>query len=157
MTDFNLTVFYSKPVYLLFFATAEKSNLRAIDWRTLAGAGLGYHWFSNARINLLLSNAITYESTDFTTQDDVIVYRNSARVKLNYNFFKKKLLVSHTAFFQPALNTYNLRWSNLLNIDIPFTKFFSFRLSAFTTYESLVAAERQNYDTRVTFGVVIKN
>jgi hypothetical protein len=156
-TDLNMTAFYSRPFYCLVFATAEKSNLRAIEWRTLAGIGVGYHWFKNPRINLQISNALTYENTDFVGSADVLVYRNSTRLRLNYHFFQKKLLFSHTAFFQPALNMENWRWSNLLHVDVPVNKVISLRLSGLTTYESLVAEGRQNYDTRLTFGIVVKN
>lgn len=155
--DLNMTTFYQNPVYLLFFATVEKSNLRAIDWRSLAGVGIGYHWLSNPRFSFSISNALTYEETDFAKQEDIQVVRSSSRLRLDYNFFKKKILISHTVFFQPALNTNNLRWSNLLNIDIPMNKRYSFRWSAFTTYESVTAAGKQNYDSRLTFGVVIRN
>lgn len=156
-TDLNMTTFYQKPIYFLFFATVEKSNLRAIDWRSLAGIGIGYHLLSNPRLGFSLSNALTYEETDFAKQEDIQVIRNSSRLRLDYNFFKKKILISHTVFFQPALNSNNLRWSNLLNIDIPLNKRFSFRWSAFTTYESLTAVGKQNYDSRLTFGLVIRN
>ncbi|TAH21973.1 MAG: DUF481 domain-containing protein [Cytophagales bacterium] len=156
-TDLNLTAFYQKSIYALFFMTVEKSNLRAIEWRTLAGLGVGFHWLSNSRISFSISNALTYEQTDFLRQEDINVYRNSSRLRLDYNLFGKKLLFSHTSFFQPALNTRNLRWSNLLNIDFPMRKNFSFRLSTFTTYESITAVGKQSYDTRVTFGVVFKN
>lgn len=156
-TDLNMTAFYQKPIYLLFFMTVEKSNLRAIDWRMLAGLGIGYHWLSNKRISFSVSNAVTYEQTDFLRQEDVNVYRSSSRLRLDYNFFGKKILLSHTVFFQPALNTPNLRWSHLLNIDFPMRKKFSFRLSTFTTYESITAAGKQSYDSRITFGIVFKN
>ena len=156
-TDFNMTAFYNNPIYLLFFMTAEKSNLRSIEWRTLGGFGLGYHRFKKPRFSFSLSNTITYEETDFVKQEDINLYRNSSRLRLDYNFFRKKLLISHTAFFQPAFNSPNLRWSNLLNIDFAMNKTLLFRWSAFTTYESITALGKQNYDTRLTFGLVFRN
>jgi hypothetical protein len=159
--NLNTTVFYQRPVYALLFATAERSNLRAIDSRWLGGVGVGYHYGhrpgQGQRFKCSVSNALIWEVTNFVEDEDIAVVRNSTRLLLDYNFFSRRLLCRHSAFFQPALDQRNVRWSNSLDLRAPLSKVLAVQLSIFTSYESVVAPGRRNYDHRITFGLQVSN
>lgn len=156
-TDLSTTAFYEKRIYGLAFGIAESSNLRKVKTRTLAGAGLGFRFIkNNPNADLTMSIAGIYEHTDFLTKNDITTARVSVRLRGTYTLFKGKLKLYHLGFFQPSvLDTKNVRWNGIANIEIPVSEHFSLRASVENSYESVVAEGRKNNDFRSTFGFSI--
>jgi hypothetical protein len=161
LANLNTTVFYQRPVYGLLFTIGERSNLRAIGHRWLVGLGVGYHYGhqpgQGQRFKCSVSNALIREVTNFVEDEDIAVFRNSTRLLLDYNFFSGRLQFHHSTFFQPALDQRNVRWSNSLDVRAPLNKVLALQLNVFSSYESLVAPGRRNYDHRITFGLQVSN
>ena len=152
--DLFVDVFKKRKTYVFGLATVEISNLRGIDLRQLAGAGVGYRLLQTERNSLTLTNAIIHESTDFKERPTIVTQRNSLRVKGNHKLLRDKLRFSHVTFVQPSLEDFsNLRWNTLLSLELPLTSWVSIRTSFANTYESEVEATRRHHDSQLTFGV----
>ncbi|WP_345162249.1 DUF481 domain-containing protein [Pontibacter saemangeumensis] len=152
--DLFVDVFKKRKTYVFGLATVEISNLRGIDLRQLAGAGVGYRVLQTDRNTLTLTNAIIHESTDFTERPTIVTQRNSFRVKGNHAFLREKIRFSHVTFVQPSLRDFsNLRWNTLLSLELPLTNWIAIRTSFANTYESEVEATRKHHDSHLTFGV----
>jgi hypothetical protein len=88
--DLNSTLFYLKSnLYVLIFGAFEQSNLRKISSRYYVGTGLGWKIIGGnkkpkSNIKMSISNAIVRENTDFEIKEDKDVFRNSTRLKLNF-------------------------------------------------------------------------
>ncbi len=78
---------------------------------------------------------------------------NNLRVG-EYSFDKDRFKITHTAFYQPALGQYNVRWNASLSVQMKLTEVISLRSTAANAYESLVVPGRQNNDFRFTLGLV---
>lgn len=156
-TDISSTLFYKKRIYGLAFGIGEKSNLRAIEFRGLAGGGLGVRFIkNNPNVELSASIACIYEKTDFITQNDIETLRLSIRLRGSYSIFKGRLKLYHLSFFQPSLiDNKNIRWNGIATIEIPFSKHVQIRASVENSYESIVAPNRKNNDFRATFGIAL--
>lgn len=156
--DLLLDVFKKKKVYVFGLATVERSNLRRIDWRQLAGAGVGFRLIESSRNTLTLTNAIIYESTNFRERPTLATARNSTRVKGRYRFGQDKIRLTHVTFVQPALSDFsNLRWNTLISLELPLNRWVTLRSSFENSYESVVEATRQKNDSRLTFGFAVGN
>lgn len=166
LANINHSFWYEKKVYGIIFSTYEFSNLRGISNRYLGGAGLGWqivHIAPEKTKNMSivpyfsLTNAITYESTDFLRSADIEVWRNSTRVLANISFFRNKLFFNNVIYLQPSLSDGNFRASWNSNLRFPLYSWVSFQITGDYSYESLVLAGRQNSDTRVLFGFTFGN
>jgi hypothetical protein len=156
--DLFIDIFKRKKVYAFTLATVERSNLRRIDWRQLAGAGVGLRLVRSSRHSLSLTNAIIHESTDFRERPTITIQRNSTRLKGRHAFFDDKLRLSHVTFLQPALRDFsNLRWNTILGLELPLTQWMALRSTFENSYERVVEVTRKRNDTRVTFGIVVAN
>lgn len=156
--DLFVDVFKKKRVYAFSLATVERSNLRRIDWRQLAGVGLGLRLVQSSRHNLSLTNAIIHESTDFRERPTLTTQRNSTRLKGRHALLGDKMRFSHITFLQPSLADFsNLRWNTLLSLELPLTRWMAIRTSFENSYERVVEATRKRNDTRVTFGIAVGN
>ncbi len=156
--DLIVDVFKKRKVYVFGLGTIERSNLRRINWRRLAGAGIGFRLLQKERHNLSLTNAVIYESTDFEERPTLTTVRNSTRLKGRHSFLDDRMRLTHITFVQPALNNFsNLRWNTLISLEIPLNRWISMRGSFENSYESVVEATRQNNDSRITFGIAIGN
>jgi hypothetical protein len=156
--DLFLDIYKEKRVYGFGLATLEKSNLRAIDLRQLAGAGLGLRLLKTEGHSLSLTNALIFESTNFRNRSTLTTQRNSARLKGRHALLNDKIRFSHLTFVQPALNNFsNLRWSTLLSLELPLSKWISIRAGFENSYESIVESNRKRNDTRLTFGIAVGN
>ena len=154
--DLRTTFNYDKRFYYLAFGSLEKSNLRKIRLRFTAAAGVGYKLINKPLYYLSITDVLLQENTDFLELSDIHVLRNSARVFGEYYMGKdKRWSISHTLFYQPALNQKgNVRWSASLNIQVRVTSAVSLRTTLFNSYESVVAPTRKNNDLRWTMGLV---
>jgi len=151
--DLFVDVFKKRRTYVFGLATVEVSNLRGIDWRQLAGAGLGYRLLQTGQNTLTLTNAVIHESTAFRERATLVTQRNSFRVKGSHAFLKRKVLFSHVTFVQPSLRDLsNMRWNTLLSLELPLASWASIRTSFANTYESEVEAARSHHDSQLTIG-----
>jgi hypothetical protein len=156
--DLFIDVFKKRRVYAFSLATVERSNLRRIDWRQLAGAGIGLRLVRSSRHTLSLTNAIIHESTNFRERPTLTTQRNSTRLKGRHAFLGNKMRFTHITFLQPALADFsNLRWNTHLSLELPLTRWMAIRTSFENSYERVVEATRKRNDTRVTFGIVVGN
>ncbi len=156
--DLIVDVFKKRKVYVFGLGTIERSNLRRIDWRRLAGAGIGFRLVQKERHDVSLTNAIIYESTEFEERPTLTTVRNSTRLKGRHSFLEDRMRLTHITFVQPALNDLsNLRWNTLISLEIPLNRWISMRGSFENSYESVVEATRRNNDSRITFGIAIGN
>ncbi|GAB3705252.1 hypothetical protein GCM10027592_37500 [Spirosoma flavus] len=152
--DLRTTFRHEKRLYYLAFGSYERSNLRQIARRLTAAAGIGYKLVNKQRAYISLTNVILHENTDFFELNDIYIFRNSVRLFGEYKFDKDRWTVTHTAFYQPALGTYNVRWNASLSVQVKLTEIISLRSTVANAYESLVVPGRQNDDFRFTVGLV---
>lgn len=156
--DLFFDVFKKRRTYVFGLGVLETSNLRRIDLRQMAGAGIGFRVVRGNMNNLTLTNAILYESTNFAEIATVTTARNSFRVKGKHAVLQDKIRFNHITFIQPALNDLsNLRWNTILSVELPINKWVTLRTSFENSYESVVEATRKKNDSRITFGVSVGN
>ena len=152
--DLRTTFRSDKRLYYLAFGSYERSNLRQINRRLTAAAGMGYKILDRKRAYVSITDVLLHESTDFAELNDVSIYRNSMRLFGEYTVDSDRIKITHTAFYQPALGRYNVRWNASLSIQIKLTEVVSLRSTMANAYESLVVPGRQNNDFRFTVGLV---
>ncbi|QMW02847.1 DUF481 domain-containing protein [Spirosoma foliorum] len=152
--DLRTTYRYEKRLYYLAFGSYERSNLRQINHRWTVAAGAGYKLLNHKRAYISLTDVIMQEYTDFVELNDINIWRNSARLYGEYSFDKDRFTITHTAFYQPALGQYNIRWNASLSLQIKLTQVISLRSTVANAYESLIVPGRQNNDFRFTMGLV---
>lgn len=156
--DLFLDVFKKRRTYAFGLGALETSNLRRIDLRQMAGAGVGYRLIQTKSNDMSLTNAILYESTNFQEIPTVTTIRNSFRVKGKHSLIQDKIRINHLTFLQPALNDFsNLRWNTIISFELPLNKWVTLRTSFENSYESVVEATRKRNDSRITFGVSVGN
>ncbi|RRA99847.1 DUF481 domain-containing protein [Larkinella rosea] len=160
LADFRTTFLQEKRFYYLGFGAIEISNLRKIRQRLTGGAGVGYKLISKKNAYLSVTNVLLYEYTDFITNtaevQDINVLRNSTRIVGEYQWHDGRYSITHTAFFQPALNQPNLRWNGNVAFQIRLSTLISVRTMVQNSYESVVAIGRKNNDFRWTTGLVLE-
>lgn len=152
--DFRTTYRYEKRLYYLAFGSFERSNLRQINKRWTVAGGLGYKLLNHKKAYISVTDVIMNENTDFFELNDIYIVRNSVRLFGEYTFGKDRFTVTHTAFYQPALGQYNIRWNASLSVQVKLTSATSLRTTLANAYESLVVPGRQNNDLRFTVGLV---
>ncbi len=156
--DLFVDVFKKRKTYVFGLAALETSNLRRIDVRQMAGAGIGYRVIKTKAHDLSLTDALLYESTNFFEKATVSTIRNSFRVKGKHSFLSDKFRFNHLTFIQPALNDLsNLRWNTILSAELPLNKWVTLRTSFENSYESVVEIGRKRNDSRITFGISVGN
>ena len=160
-TDLTAILFPKNKIYALAFGILEQSNLRAIQFRSQAGGGIGFHIFQKPNNLLSITNVIIHEKTDFqddTKKPTIELARNSTRLKGKHTLVAKKLTFSHVSFLQPSITDIkNLRWNTLLTLEVPITNSFRFRVTYEQFYESNVVNNRKNSDTRLVVGLALAN
>jgi hypothetical protein len=156
--DLFVDVFKKRKTYVFGLGALETSNLRRIDLRQMAGAGVGYRVVKSKNNDLSLTNAFLYESTNFREIATVSTIRNSFRIKGKHSVMQDKIRFNHLTFIQPALNDLsNLRWNTILSMELPLNKWVTLRTSFENSYESVVESSRKRNDSRVTFGISVGN
>ncbi len=152
--DFRMTYRHEQRLYYLAFGSYERSNLRQINRRWIIAGGAGYKLVNRKRAYLSITNVVLHESTDFTELNDISIVRNSTRLFGEYTFAGDRCTVTHTAFYQPALGQYNVRWNASLSVQVKLTAAMNLRATLADAYESLVVPGRKNNDLRFTVGLV---
>ncbi len=156
--DLFVDLYKKRKVYSFGLGTLETSNLRGIRLRQLAGAGVGWRLLETDRNQLSLTNAIIYESTNFRERATLTTLRNSTRLKGRHSFLADKIRLTHLTFLQPSLYDFsNLRWSTIISLEMPLSKWATFRTSFENTFESVVEATRKRNDSRLTIGFSVGN
>lgn len=156
--DLFVDVFKKRKTYIFGLGVLETSNLRRIDLRQMAGAGVGYRVIKSKKNDLSLTNAILYESTNFVELKTVTTIRNSFRVKGKHSFLQDKFRFNHLTFIQPALNDFsNVRWNTIMSVELPLNKWVTLRTSFENSFESVVESTRKRNDSRITFGISVGN
>ncbi|WP_019989274.1 DUF481 domain-containing protein [Rudanella lutea] len=151
--DFRTTYRHEKRLYYLAFGSLEKSNLRKIQNRQIAAGGVGLKLLNRQKAYLSLTNVLLLERTDFIEGQDFSVLRNSARLFGEYQL-GEAVRVSHTTFWQPALNqTGNIRWNGTATVQVKMTDALSLRTTLANSYESVVVPGRLRNDLRWTIGL----
>jgi hypothetical protein len=152
--DMNISMFHEQKIYGFGLGAYEFSNLRGILERYVAGIGIGWQIIRKENFIFSISNAVFYESTNFTRRTDFTTWRNSTRVKLKYNLFNNHLRFLHYIFYQPSLEDFsNVRWNINNVIEIPVYSNLNFRISLDNFYESLVVDNRKNNDLTFRIGL----
>jgi len=152
--DFRATLFPERRFYYLGFGSFERSNLRKINRRWTVAGGVGYKLLNHKRAYISVTNVVLQEFSDFSELNDINVVRNSTRLYGEYTFGGDRYTITHTAFYQPALDRSNLRWNATLSLSIKLSTLISLRSTLANAYESLVVPGRQNNDLRFTAGLV---
>lgn len=152
--DFRTTYRFENRLYYLAFGSFERSNLRQINRRWTVAGGAGYKLIDRKRAYVSLTNVLMQEFTDFVELSDINVFRNSTRLYGEYTFGQDRFTLTHTAFYQPALGQYNVRWNATLSLTVKLTTQTSLRSTLANAYESLVDPSRKNNDLRFTIGMV---
>ena len=152
--DFRATLFPERRFYYLGFGSFERSNLRQINRRWTVAGGVGYKFLDRKRAYISVTNVVLQEFSDFAELNDINVVRNSTRLYGEYQFGGDRYTITHTAFYQPALDRSNLRWNATLSLTIKLSPLISLRSTLANAYESLVVPGRQNNDLRFTAGLV---
>ncbi|TLV04050.1 DUF481 domain-containing protein [Dyadobacter luticola] len=156
--DLFVDIFKKRRTYVFGLGALETSNLRKIDLRQMAGAGIGYRLLKNKTNDLSLTNAILYESTNFQEIATVMTIRNSFRIKGKHSLLNDKIRFNHLTFIQPALNDIsNVRWNTIMSVELPLNKWITLRTSFENSFESVVEATRKRNDSRITFGISVGN
>ena len=156
--DLFVDVFKKRRTYVFGLGVLETSNLRRIILREMIGAGIGFRVLHNKNNDLLLTNAVLYESTNFREIPTVSIARNSFRIKGKHAVLQDKIRFNHITFIQPAITGGpNWRWNTILSIELPINKWVTVRTSFENSFESVVEQTRKRNDSRVTFGISIGN
>lgn len=153
--DVRLTFRSDRRLYYLAFGSFEQSNLRQILSRWIGAAGVGFKLLNRQRTYISLTDVLLHETTDYAELNDINLWRNSARLYGQYRFDNDRWTVSHTTFWQPALNgSGNVRWNASVSLQVQVTKVLGVRTTLVNSYESLVVPGRVNNDLRWTMGLV---
>jgi hypothetical protein len=151
--DALVNIFHQKKFYTFLATNMEASNLRGITFRWLGGVGVGWHIARTNKVKLSLTNMILHEGTDFIQANDIILWRNSARLKGQYSLFKNRLTFKHWIYFQPSFTNKNYRWNGIFALEFPIYKNLQFRLNYEEAYESVVPEGRRNDDRVLSLGL----
>ena len=157
-TDFSTNVWHNKRWYLLGFGSAEASNLRKIESRYLAGAGVGFKIVEvKDKAFISITNVLLCESTNFRDKEAFLMVRNSSRVVGDYKFAKNKLTLHHELLVQPAINQSNLRMNGSVSLGVSIIKNLQISLNFRTSYESFILVTTKNWDFNWSFGLKYSN
>ena len=137
--------------YLL--GNAERSNLRAIDYRLVTGAGVGYRLYADTLQNeVSLSQFFLYENTQYLEGLEREVPRSSTRLKLRAS--RGPVIFTGLLYYQPSLQDYLNDYRLNLTSDFNFTVSRHLALTAAYTYsyESIAVEGRAPGNSNLTIG-----
>lgn len=141
---------------------------REIDLRYLVGAGATYKILDKKDNWLKVSLTLEYEETqfargvfnnsDFNGDASITAIRSTIWLNGKYELFKKKVVLNHETYFQPALGqSGNYRWQADISLEFPVWDFLSFKINYRHAFESLVIESQEQEDKFLTFGFTLKN
>ena len=153
------------PQVLAFLSTNFR---RAIDRRSLLGAGATLQVLQKKEQKLKVSLTFEYERTDFnqTTfnreeyngRDEINTLRGTIWINGKYELFEKRLIFTHESYFQPSLeDSQNYRWRAEVGVELPVWKFLNLTVNYIDTFESIVIQDQVQGDQFLTFGFTLKS
>jgi len=161
------------PLFIYAVSAFDRSVRRKIDYRELAGGGVGVDLLQQQGISLLTSAGVlgevanfkdrTLEDPDgpgtFETDKRRTVMRWSVRIYGRYRIGEGKLSLTHDLIVIPSFTDPRDDYRVLFfgAIDAPIAKGFSVRVQADATYEGLIVTGTKHGDLAITFGVTYKN
>ena len=166
----SLNFLYLNPdrkVYPLVLGFISTNFRRKIELRSLVGAGATFQVFQNEKDWLKFSLTSEFEQTTFNETDfnrsaydgseSINTWRATLWVNGRYQFFKKRVIITHESYFQPSLEQGdNYRWQMDLGLELPVWKFLNFKINYLHTFESIVIANQKEEDQFLTFGFTLK-
>ena len=137
--------------YLL--GNAERSNLRAIDYRFVTGAGVGYQIYTDTLQNeLSMSQFFLYENTQYLLGLEREVPRSSTRFKLRLS--RGPVVLTGQLYYQPSLqdylNDYRLNLTSGLNFTV--SRHLALTVAYSYSYESIAVEGRAPGNSNLTVG-----
>ncbi len=157
-SDLRTTFYYHHRLHYITFASADKSNLRKINFRHIGAGGLVYRLIDRPNAYLTISNVMIYEKTEYNINEKFVreLWRNSTRLQGEYKFNHNKITLTHLLYFQPSITQHNVRWNGGMTFKYLINRHISFRTILEDSYESFVVPGRKNNDFRWTFGFGIE-
>lgn len=152
----NLDINKYKYVFMFISGGYETSLKRGIHDKFNIAPGLGYNFVRTDSIEVSLSFApLMYEYIDFYEKSDIDLKRGSIRFKVKTVF--KKFNIKTVLWYQPSYDVVSNRINLNFDLNIPLSKRFSLVTSYIYEYDELVDEGRQDFDSKLLFGIRIKN
>ncbi len=157
-----------KKLYPQLIGIMSTNFRRRIRLRYLMGAGITYQVLNEKENWLKVSLSSEYEQTDFL-QDNfnineydgnpiISTFRGTLWLSGKHSFVEKKLILTHESYVQPSLQRpNNNRWRVDLGLELPISKYLSFKINYVHTHESIVIASQRRDDRLLTFGLTVKS
>lgn len=157
-----------KTFYPQILAIASSNFRREIRLRSLFGAGVTCQVLNEGKNWLKFSVSSEYEQTEFgRDQFNLSQYNGSTSIKTwrgtlwihgKYYFAEEKIVLSHETYFQPSVQEPdNFRWRADLGLELPISKYFTFKINYIHSYESIVIETQRREDRILTFGLTVKS
>lgn len=137
--------------YLL--GNAERSNLRAIDRRFVAGAGAGYQLYTDTLKNEVgISQFVLYEYTAYMTGLLREIPRSSTRLKLRAT--KGQVVLTGLVYYQPSLQNYlnDYRFNITSGLNFTVSRHLALTVAYSYSYESIAVEGRAPGNSNLTVG-----
>jgi len=143
----------------------EKSLLRKIDYRYSAGLTMVANLMSKDGQSIKLGIGMNHEFTQYVNGAFTLPFNDNSNYNRHLNqvyirlkgvnhFLTNSLVFSYDFFYQPNIQDINdYRWTLISNLDIPFNRKLSFRMSSVSSYEKFVAANVSHDNFRLTYGI----
>ncbi len=164
-----LYLYPRKRFYPYAMVWLQNSARHQIDFRYQVGLGVSYGLINSESNQLKVSTTITYEQTLYNGTDffiepthveanTVTSQRATIRLLGNQLLIHGKLRLKYETWYQPAFNDRN-NWRYYLNtsLELPITKYFSFRTALLYTHDNMVLISVKRDDKIMTFGFNISN
>lgn len=147
----------------------QNSLRQKIDFRYQAGMGVTYGLIRQPKHQLKLSTTITREQTRYDgtvffetpqnlSENKIDNWRSTFRVLGEHRLLNGKLKAHYESWYQPAFDDGN-NWRYFINavLELPISKFVSFRSALIYSHENIVLSTIKRDDKLVTFGLSISN
>ena len=137
---------------------------REIAVRYIVGAGATFKAIEKDEDYLKFSMSFEYENTNFRKNDfnfdgyngmsSINTVRNTIWLSGKTGLFKRKVITSLEAYFQPSVeDRNNFRWQADLSFELPISKRINFKVNYLHTYERIVIEGQEQEDRFLTFGL----
>ena len=148
---FSQQFFRESKVHILNAGMIEGNHLRGIEFRYLAGAGIGLRVIKLKNTELSLSNCLMFEETFFINNSIIRTIRSSFRVKTVTKLGAVKC-TQETYLFPSLIDLNNFRLRSTIIFAVLLNKKVSVNTTILNTYETIILPGKQKYDLQWTFG-----
>ena len=157
-----------RKIYPFVLGFVSTNFRREIELRYLLGAGATFQILNKKNNWLKLSISSEYEQTNFSKtnfnyseydgNNSINTLRGTFWVNGKYHLVKNKVILNHEIYFQPSLEQgNNYRWQADVDLELPISKFISFKINYRHTFESIVIENQKQEDRFLTFGFTLKS